>query len=167
MGSTSQHILKMENTLQLLTDSRSISEYAREAVAAITEGQVDPLTAFVNINKIKKVVEEVGKNTEVTRTVVDYIGQRGDAREGLTVGDCKAQVCEAGITYDFSECSDPTLTELYTEADAIKERIKARENFLKGIDGHMTVIDENTGEAITLYPPSRSSKTTVKLTFKK
>lgn len=157
----------MDNTIQLLTDPRTVSEYARQAVAAITGGEVDPLTAYVNINKIKKVVEEVGKDPEVTRTIVDYIGQRGDAREGLTVGDCKAQVCEAGVTYDFSECGDPQLADLYAEADAIKERIKTRENFLKSIDGHATVVDENTGEVVTIHPPARSSKTTVKLTFKK
>lgn len=156
----------MEITLQLLTDTRSISEYAREAVTAITEGQVDPLTAFVNINKIKKVIEEVGKNPDVSRILIDHIEMRGVNRE-MIVGDCKAQVCEAGVTYDFSECGDQQLADLYAEADALKERIKARENFLKGIDGHTTIIDESTGTILTLYPPSRSSKTTVKLTFKK
>lgn len=156
----------MEITLKSLADPRTVSECAQDAVASITGGEADPIVAYVNLGKAKRVIDEVMKNAEVMRIATDYIEARGASGE-MTVGDCSAKLCEAGVSYDYSVCGDPELERLYAEAEGIKERIKARETFLRGIDGHLSVLDENTGEVRFIYPPARTSRTTIKLTFKK
>lgn len=156
----------MKTALKALTDPRTVSEYAREAVAAITGGEIDPLTAYVNLGKAKRVIESVMKNAEVMRIATDYIENRGTNRE-MTAGDCTAKIAEAGVAYDYSVCADPEIERLYAEAEGIRERIKAREAFLRGIDGRLSVLDEDTGEVCFIYPPARTSKTTIKLTFEK
>ena len=156
----------MEHSIQLLTDPQSVSEYARQAVAAIIDGEIDPLIAFVNLSKAKRVIDEVVKHEEVLRLATDYVEAHGSNRE-MQIGDCSAKIGEAGVSYDYSVCGDPEMERLLAEADALKERIKTRETFLRGIKGHLALLDEDTGEVRDIYPPARTSKTTLKLTFSK
>ena len=61
----------MEHSIQLLTDPQSVSEYARQAVAAILDGEKDPLIAFVNLNKTKRVIDEMVQQDTVQRLATE------------------------------------------------------------------------------------------------
>lgn len=156
----------MEHFIQLMTDTQSVSEYARQAVTAIIDGEIDPLIAYINLSKAKRVIDEVVKHKEVLRLATDYVEARGSNQE-MQIGDCLAKISEVGVSYDYSACGDPEIERLQAEADALNERIKTREKFLRGIKGHLALLDEETGEVLTIYPPARSSKTSLKLTFSK
>ena len=49
---------------------------------------------------------------------------------------------------------------------ALKEDIKERETFLKGINGQLTTVNEITGEVATLYPPKKTGSETISITLK-
>jgi hypothetical protein len=55
---------------------------------------------------------------------------------------------------------------LTTQIEALKSTLKDRETFLKSIKAPMQMIDENSGEVYTIYPPKKTSSTTLKVTFK-
>lgn len=151
--------------LQLIRDDIPVSKYSAQAIAAIVEGEVNPLTAYLNMSKFAKVADAVLKNKEVKDLALNELEKYGS--EQRTFGDCKAEIIEAGVKYDYSECNDPVYAEIIAQEAEILEKKKAREAYLKAIRDHETTVNESDGTINTLYPPIKRSTTTIKLTFKK
>jgi len=78
----------------------------------------------------------------------------------------KFEAAETGTQYDFSKCNDPILASLEAQHEQIAEQLKARKEFLRTlpIEG-LTVVDEETGEGSKIYPPSKSSNSSYKVTL--
>lgn len=150
---------------QLLRNEASITTAVQGLRNQILDGEVDALQAFVTLGKIEKVVSEVKKDA----TVLDYALGAYDKynAKDVTLGDCKVSAVEAGVKYYFSECGDAVLEELYKEEAGVKAKIKDRETFLKSVKKKTLIADPETGEIYSICPPAKSSKTTLKLTFKK
>ena len=79
-------------------------------------------------------------------------------------GDCTLEECEAGVKYDYSECNDSELEALEKQRHELDIKIKQRQATLKSLP-FGGLCNPDTGEMI--YPPAKSSKTTIKTTFKK
>jgi hypothetical protein len=95
-------------------------------------------------------VAKYGKNGYTAPNSVKYVNQ------------------ETGTKYNFEQCNDQVLVELYSELVDIKTRIKEREDFLKAIPAKGTdILDPDTGEVTTLYPPAKSSKSSIVITLPK
>jgi hypothetical protein len=77
------------------------------------------------------------------------------------------QVKETGVKYDYMLCNDAAYHDLKKQAEVLTEKIKERETFLKSINDKMTIVDDESGEVTTVYPPSKSGKTSVTITLKK
>ena len=71
---------------------------------------------------------------------------------------------EAGTKYDYSQCNDEEYTILIARLEALKAKIKDRETLLKSIKGSMNIVTED-GEGATIYPPIKTSTSTIKITF--
>lgn len=78
------------------------------------------------------------------------------------------EAAETGTSYDFSKCEDPILVALESQKSQVDEALKARKEFLKTvpIEG-LTVVDTASGEAVTVYPPSKSSNSSYKVSLPK
>ncbi len=70
-----------------------------------------------------------------------------------------------GVKYDYSVCQDPIYNKLKDELEALQEKIKAREMVLKSLsqEGLQTLIED---EVVTLYPPNKTSTTTISVNLK-
>lgn len=149
----------------ITTITKPTSHYVTSIVESVESGEVNPIDVFVNLKKVEKVIDGVMKSSVVQNAVTrEY--QKYNTREvdfkGVTISQS-----EAGVKFDYSGCQDPVILELEEKKKEIDERLKERQKFLKNIPPEgMTIIDENTGEVITLYPPSRSSSTIIKATVK-
>jgi hypothetical protein len=55
---------------------------------------------------------------------------------------------------------------LSKEIESIKEKLKERETFLKSIKEKLEIIDTESGELNIINPCTKSSSTTLKVTFK-
>ena len=79
----------------------------------------------------------------------------------------KVEIKEVGTKYDFSKCGDPVYEQLEQMAESAKSSLKERSDFLKAIPkSGIPFLDENSGEMITVYPPSKSSTTSIAITLK-
>jgi hypothetical protein len=65
--------------------------------------------------------------------------------------------------FDFSESSD--WVNQKAKVDAETKRLKDIEAFAKALKSKTTVVDEETGEAVDYYPPSKSSSTSIRVTI--
>lgn len=83
----------------------------------------------------------------------------------------KIESSENGTRYDFNGCNDPEYNELKNELDVIKEKVTAREEFLKHLPKEgMEVICKTKlhGEVVAyIYPPLKQSKSGYKITIRK
>ena len=151
----------MENNIQLLRETAPVGELANRAISAVVEGYVDPITAWCNLRRVKAAIELFEKDSQVMDITQRELSKYGKRHQ---FGDCMLEEVESGVRYDFSECGDSKLADLYALRDANAAEIKAREAMLKNLPAS-GMADPKTGEMV--YPPARSAKTTIKTTFKK
>jgi hypothetical protein len=71
---------------------------------------------------------------------------------------------EAAPKYDYSETE--TWCKLQFEIDRLKEKQKEVEAFCKALKSKTSTLDEETGELMDFYPPSKTSTTTIKKVIK-
>lgn len=144
----------------LIRETSSPAELAKLAVDAVTRGDVDPLVAYENISRMEKAIELFKKSEEVRDITLRELAKYG---HGRTSSDCTIEEVEAGVKYDYSGCNCQALDDLYKMRDAVMADIKEKEKILRALPAS-GLTDPATGEIF--YPPARSSKTTLKVTFK-
>jgi hypothetical protein len=71
---------------------------------------------------------------------------------------------EGGVKYDYSETE--SWCKLQFEIDRLKEKQKDVEAFCKALKSKTSTLDEETGELMDFYPPSKTSTTTIKKVIK-
>lgn len=150
----------MDNVV-LLRETQTIAQLSQQAINAITEGVIDPITAHINLSRMEAAIKQVKDNTQVKDITLRELAKYGKKQ---SFGDCTLEEVEAGVKYDYSGCNDSTLAELEDMKAKIDAQIKERQQMLKCIPVS-GMISPDTGEVV--YPPAKSSKTTIKTTFKK
>lgn len=147
-------------SLNTLT-KKDIQENANLIKKAIAEGLVDSVDMYIYGKKLeaqaKKVIEAVqeyasgdlniGKNEKY-----DRFGTSVTTRD-------------AG-KYDYSTSKDPEWDKLDAQIKSLAEQKKERENFLKSLTKSMTVVDEESGDINTVYPPAKSSTLSIVVSIK-
>ena len=144
-------------------------ENQREAVNTlvknIKDGEVDPITAYTTIKALYECLGLFLKDKDVVDSTVAACEKFG--KEGASYNGASLVVTEASVRYDFSICGDSKWKELAAQKAEIDTKIKAREAFLKAVPAKQTIVNEETGEIDIIYPPAKTSSTTVKVTFAK
>lgn len=158
----------MKNELILSTlplNGKDIKEMAADIVVAIAEGEVSALKVAQQISAMEKIVKAV-KDDAVYKRVVLSEAEKENDRTFLKFG-AQFQIKEVGVKYDYSGCGDVVYNELQDELKELQSRIKQREEMLKGMPATGTlVVNEESGEMYTIYPPAKSSTTSVTVIIK-
>ncbi len=116
---------------------------------------------IIKIEFLKKALDEA--KGKILEDCIDELDLHG--KDGTTIAGVKIQNVESGVKYDFTNCDEWNKFDKFVkEANEAK---KDFENKLKGLKKPESILDEETGELTRLVPPARTSKTTVKMTFKK
>lgn len=131
----------------------------------VTNGELDPITTFATVKAMSDCLSQFLKDKSVMETTVAAVERYG--RAGANFNGANLCIAEVGVKYDFSVCDDPEWNELSKQKADIEAKLKARETFLRGIPRRATIINEESGEISTVYPPGKSSTTAVKVTFAK
>jgi hypothetical protein len=150
----------MDNVV-LLRETQTIAQLSQQAINAITEGVINPITAHINLSRMEAAIKQVKDNGQVKDITLRELAKYGKKQ---SFGDCTLEEVEAGVKYDYSGCNDSTLAELEDMKARIDAQIKERQQMLKCIPVS-GMVSPDTGEVV--YPPAKSSKTTIKTTFKK
>lgn len=80
----------------------------------------------------------------------------------------KIECCEVGTAYDFSNCGDVELEMCDQAFKSAEAALKERKEFLKKVPAAgIDVIVPYTGEVIKIYPPSKTSTSSYKITLAK
>ena len=168
--------LTTTNILSLFeTTKEQRKTFAEDIVQRLRNEEVDPLKIHTQIKAMEEIINSLTNRTEKTNKnfllAIDYQKILLDAAEKngkkFQMFNAEFSVKEVGTAYDWSKCEDIELNSLLLEQDAIKEKIKSKQDFLKTVPiSGLSILIESTGEMITVYPPAKSSTTSVSVTLK-
>lgn len=137
--------------------------------------EVDPLKIHLQIKAMEEIIKSLTDSSEKTNKnflqAIDYKNMLLDAAERngkkFQMFNAEFSIKEVGTVYDWSKCEDSQLQSLLNQQNELKEKIKAKQDFLKTVpQSGLSILDETTGEMITVYPPAKSSTTSVAVSLK-
>lgn len=124
------------------------------------------LPAAEALSAMESFVKEVKGNKQYIDFVRDEIAKHG--KSANTGSGTKIELAEVGTKYDFSKCEDPKIIELENKINYLDSELADRKDFLKTVPlSGLLVTDENTGETYKVYPPSKTSTSSYKVTIAK
>lgn len=154
-------------TLELFEKGLSKSEIksmAENAVSHVIEtGEVlkaaEGLAAMENFIKEFKASEAF---KDYTRTEIEKYGKAFTSSSGA-----KLELAETGSKYDYSMCNDPELEVKMQALETAQNDVKERQDFLKNLPLSGVDIVTSDGEVLKIYPPSKTSVSSYKVSLRK
>lgn len=138
--------------------------WVQSIIDQINEGIVSPLSIHTQVKCLEDMLKELTCNETYKASCLDEAAKHGKAFE---LYNAKFSVREVGVKYDYSQCGDNVLNELVAKQQQIDELVKARQKMLQTVsEKGMVITDEESGETFTVYPPAKSSSTSVAVTLK-
>ena len=146
------------------TNKDQRQSFALGVVNALDNGEVDPLKIHLQVKCMEDIIKLLNTNTNYKKSVLEAAEVYG--QKSFEFQHSKVEIKEVGTKYDFSQCSDPVLERLHDQQKELNEAVKARETMLKTVPAKGLELVTEDGEVITVYPPSKSSTTSVAITLK-
>ncbi|MCZ2397104.1 MAG: hypothetical protein LC100_11245 [Chitinophagales bacterium] len=142
-----------------------IKSIANDLVINLMEGG-DPLRMAEAVSAMELLLKELKDNPEFK----SYVREEAEKypKGFVSKSGAKIELAEVGIRYDFTSCGDTEWEMLDAQMKSLKEKIAEREKFLKNLPGvGIEQLNKETGEMITIYPPSKTSTSSYKITLAK
>jgi hypothetical protein len=155
-------------TIEILKDytgltKTDIKEMAALAIESVLENG-NPLEVAESLSAMEDFIKQVKSEKRFTDYVREETIKYG--KSFVSPSGAKIEIAETGSKYDFSNCNDLELIKLETILEDLTDRIKKRKDFLKTVSTSGIDIRHND-ELITIYPPSKSSTSSYKITLAK
>lgn len=148
--------------LETTKDQRT--SFVSQLIATLKEGNVDPLQIHLQVKNTEDLVKQITGDEEYRKICLDAAEKYGKKFEHH---NAKFEIKEVGVKYDFATCNDPELLILTLAADKANAALKERQDFLKKAPASgFGVIDQESGELVTVYPPTKTSTTSIAVTLK-
>lgn len=145
------------------TNKEQRKAFAEQVIESVVESQVQPLNIHLQIKAMEDIIDQIKSDPKYREALLNEAEKNG---KKFSWQNSKIDIREVGTKYNFDNCNDPIYLEMKSESTAINEKVKSRETFLKTVSPEgMTIVDESTGEAVTIYPPSKTSTTSVVVTL--
>ena len=137
-------------------------EFAQSVIKGIKDGLSDPLKVHYQVKCMEEVIKNITSDPDYKSMTLDEAAKYGKTFEHF---NARFEVKEMGVKYDYSVCNDPTYNKLKAQLTVIEDELKAREKYLKAIppQGVQTLLED---EVVTIYPPAKSSTTSITVNLK-
>lgn len=157
---TTTSILALFQTTKLQRES-----FCNDIIARLDNGEVDPLVIHLQAKCMEDLIKMLTSNSNYKSAVLDASQRQGE--KTFQFHNAKFEIKEVGVKYDYSQCADPVYQRYEQKAESAAIDLKKRADFLKTVpEKGMIITDEETGETTTVYPPAKSSTTSVAVTLK-
>lgn len=139
--------------------------FVMSVVDQLQSGDTDPLKVHLHVKMMEEIIKQLNANTIYKSAILEAAEKYGE--KSFSFNNAKVEIKEVGVKYDFSKCEDTILGALYAQQERLDAEIKKRETMLKSVDGKgMLVTDEVTGDTFKVYPPAKTSSTSIAITLK-
>ena len=136
--------------------------FAQSVIKGIKDGLSDPLKIHYQVKCMEELIKNITSDPDYKSMTLDEAAKYGKTFEHY---NARFEIKEMGVKYDYSVCNDPTYNKLKAQLTVLEDEIKAREKYLKAIpsQGVQTLLED---EVLTLYPPAKSSTTSITVNLK-
>lgn len=146
--------------LRLMPSKASeVASFVRQVVNCVKNGDVNPLEVLVMLRAVEAAAEEIRE--EIQENVVresDKYSEKKFEQYGAII-----EKSEVGTKYNYKRSGDTEWERLHSEVETLKARLSERESFLKSLKDPLVVVDQMTGEVVTINPPLKTSKAGVRV----
>ena len=120
------------------------------------------LEAAEMISVMETFIKEVRSSKEFTEYVRDEVSKYGN--NATNPSGAKIELAETGVKYDYSKCNCDVLKMYEEQLALLEDSIDMRKQFLKSLPpGGIEIVNED--EVLKVYPPSKSSTSSYKITL--
>ena len=151
----------MENQLIKVLSRADMIDLFVETKELILSGKENPIKIAVSLKVFEELIKKLRTDMNINECILEE-AIKEDAKTFKMYG-AEIQIKEMGTKYDFSDCNDGLLEDLYKQMNALKERIRMRELMLKSISEDSPAVSM---EGEILNPPLKTSKTGISITLK-
>lgn len=151
------------SVLELMPASRAqVDVFSDQLIEAVRNGEIDPLQLRATFKALEMVAERVIKETATNamNAAEKYPGERFEAF------GCAIQKGDVRTEYDYASTGDPVYAHRFAIAEEANKQLKIRREFLQQVREQMTLVDEGSGEMVTIKPPVKKSTPGLKFTVK-
>jgi hypothetical protein len=141
------------------TTKEERKSFVQQVVSNAVDGNANMLQLHKQVKAMEDIVKSILASPEYKNELLAEAQKHGKSFKYL---NDDWSIKESPAQYDFDACNDPIYTELNNELTKLEERISTRKEFLKAIpiEG-VTMVVEDTGEVLKIYPPIKKSTTIV------
>ena len=137
------------------------TDMAQQIIDRVNDGELSAMEAKLFLKSAESVVSRAMEGIDpLARREAERYGEKSFRLKGVNV-----ELANTGTKYDYSECNDPELTNLQEKLDEIKKQVTARQKFLQTLKKPTTIVDDATGEIITINPPVKTYNEGLKISF--
>ena len=149
--------------MRLLPSNKAgVEKFSGQLIASVENGEVNPLELKALCKFIEAVIERVDKATRESQLTeaLRYDGKKFSAY-GFEI-----EKADVGISYDYDSCGDPIYRHRKAIFEEAKKQLDERIKFLKGIHEPTPLVDPESGEVATVYPPKKKGSEGLKFSMK-
>lgn len=154
----------MENKSILFSGPESKSQvqiFAQTIIEQVESGYLDALEVDIRSTALIDALSQIIKSIEpLTLAEADKHGKSFEYK------NAKIQVKELGSKWHYDKSNDSKYFSIKSNIEKLDIERKNRETFLKSLKQKTSILDEETGELIEIFPPYKTSKTGVVITLK-
>ena len=171
-----QQELSTTNILSLFETSKAErASFVSDVIERLDNGFIDPAKVAGQISAMKDIVnaftdrdKKTNKNFELAKKfngiMVDHLQTNGGK---ISQNNYELSIKEVGYKFDYNHCGHVELLNKLALIRTLESEVKEMQDMLKKCKPEgMVIVDEPTGETYKVYPPIKSSTTTVSVTFK-
>jgi hypothetical protein len=152
------------NILSLFeTNKAERISFKNDVISRIKSGEVDPIKVHAQVKKMEEIVKALNDDKTYKSYLLDAAEKMG---KKFNAYDAEWVIKEVGVKYIYDMCGDPEIVAMQRTIDELNEKIKARQKFLQTLPGEGMDVVTKDGELIKVYPPSKTSTTSVAVTLK-
>lgn len=149
-------------TRMLPTTQTQIDVFSDGVIQSVKEGEANPLEVLVMCKAFEKANERILK--EIRDNFI--IEANKYPEKSFEFNGAKLTKAEVGTKYDYTHCNDSVYNDRKKIVDEATKQLKEREEFLKSLKEPITVVDEGSGEVITIRPPLKTSTSSLTVSIK-
>lgn len=127
--------------------------------------EVNPLDLHLQVKCLEDIISQLKDHPQYKSAIMDaadkYPGKKFSYRHA------EISKMEAGVKYNYLMCGDAEYDRLDAELKSVKAKLDERAKFLQSIPASgLETVDAVTGEVVKLYPPTKTSTSTIAVKLK-
>jgi hypothetical protein len=154
----------MENNKSILfwPESKSQAQlFAQQIIDQVESGSLDALEVHIRCKAFMVALTQVIESIESTT-----LAEAEKHGKSFDFKSARIEVKELGSKWHFDKSNDSKYFSIKSNIEKLDIERKDRETFLKSLKSKTSILDEETGELIEVFPPYKTSKTGITVTLK-